>query len=140
MPLQLGLAYDFQMTNGPTSVLRVMLADDSAAMRDRLTSLVSQIPNATVIATVCDGQEALDRARDLRPDVLVLDLSMPRVGGLAVLEQLRGGLGQSTIIVFTNQTEAAYRGRCLAAGADAFLSKSTQVRTLEQILQRLALS
>ena len=118
--------------------LQVLIADDSEAMQSRLTALLSQMPRIVVIGAAKNGLEALKKTRALRPDVLLLDLHMPRMGGLAVLKKLRQQESRVIVIVLTNHTEFAYRDRLLAAGADYFCCKATQIDELERVLQGLA--
>lgn len=117
--------------------MRVVIADDSVAVRDRLAVAISQIPGAIVIGTAKDGREALELTRTLHPDVLVLDLHMPRLTGLGVLKALGQQKGGVIVIALTIETEPVYRKKLLAAGADYFLSKTTQIGELERVLYEL---
>lgn len=125
------------MANRVRLPLRVIVADDSLAVRDRLSALISHIPDTAVIATARDGREALEQTRELQPDVLVLDQRMPRMSGLAVLKTIREEKRRVIVIALTTQPESIYRDRLLAAGADYFLSKETQMNELEQIVEEV---
>lgn len=125
------------MSHENTLPLRVAIADDSVAVRERLAVVISQIPGAIVVGAAKDGREALEQVRTLRPDVLVLDLHMPRLSGLAVLKALGQVKSNTVVIVLTIETEPVYRKKLLQAGADYFLSKATQIGELERVLQEL---
>ena len=90
-----------------------------------------------MIATAKDGCEALDQTLASCPDVLVLDIRMPRLSGLAVLQAIREARIRVIVIVLTNQDEPVYRKKLLAAGADYFLAKATQICELERIIQEM---
>ena len=117
--------------------LRVLIADDSVVMRERLTAMISQLPKVEVVGVAQDVPETLAQTRALRPDVLVLDLRMPRQNGLVALKELRQKKDETFVIVFTNLAEPVYRDRALAAGANRFLSKASQFQELESELREL---
>lgn len=125
------------MPDQKEKILRVLIADDSSVMRVRVALLISQLPQVRVIGGARDGKEALDQTRALRPDVLILDLRMPQMSGWDVLKLLRQEQYQSFVIVLTNQDESIYRDRAIAAGADRFLSKATQMDELEVVIREL---
>jgi CheY-like chemotaxis protein len=119
--------------------LRVVIADDSPAMRDRIAAFISLIPGLSVVGLACDGREALSQIRRLLPDIVLLDLRMPRMGGLGVLEALREERIRPTVIVLTNEDREPYSSVLLATGAHSFISKDTDMPELERLLRQLAL-
>jgi len=100
--------------------MRILIADDSALLRQRVSAQLLRDPRVSVIAEARDTQETLALIEAERPDAVVLDLSMPGGGGIAVLEALRGRRSGPAVIVLTNHVLEEYRERCLALGAAAF--------------------
>jgi DNA-binding NarL/FixJ family response regulator len=121
--------------------LRVLIADDSAGVRERLVTMVSALPGITAVGQAQDGLEAVDAIRRIRPDVVILDIRMPGTNGIDVLRQLKKTQPAPRVIVLTNYSYQQYRERCEAAGADFFFDKSTEFdripRALDQVRQDL---
>lgn len=101
--------------------LRVLLADDHAVLRAGLRLLVDGQPDMTVTEEAGDGVEAVAKARQARPDVVVLDLTMPHTDPLATIRQLRR-LG-ARVVVLTMHDDPAYVESAVAAGADGYVVK-----------------
>lgn len=118
--------------------MRVLLADDSPLIRERVASMLSEKSGIEIVGQARDGAEALELVDQLHPDVLVLDIWMPKVNGIRVLEKIRRDGRLVTIIVFTGEEAAQHRRKCLEAGADYFLHKSKDFELLGEILQELA--
>jgi two-component system response regulator NreC len=89
-------------------VIRVLLADDHAVLRAGLRLLINAQPDMETVGEAQDGAETLSQAIATRPDVILLDLSMPRLGGLAVLRDLRERVPQSRVLVLTMHADEAY--------------------------------
>lgn len=100
---------------------RLLLADDHPLVVAGLTSLLE--PSYDLVAAVVDGHELLLRAQALRPDVIVTDLSMPRLGGFEVLTELKKLDPAFRVVVLTMHDEPGYARRALALGASAFVPK-----------------
>jgi two-component system chemotaxis response regulator CheB len=79
--------------------IRVLIADDSSLMRRLLCDIIERAPDLRVVGTARDGVEAVDLAVDLRPDVIVLDVQMPRLDGLAALDQIMAGCPTPVVMV-----------------------------------------
>jgi len=102
----------------------VLLADDSAAMRASLRALLNDHDDLRVVAEACNGQVALAQAQEIRPDVLVMDLQMPAMDGLAVLKALRSSsLAGLPVILISASLCQVIREQALEAGAYAVLGK-----------------
>lgn len=121
-------------TEGP---LRVLIADDSAGAREALTILCSAISGVWVVGRCEDGLEAVAAARSLAPDVLILDIRMPKMSGLEVLKALGTDAVRPTVIVLTGCAEEECRRKCLELGADYFLHKPGGVSELFSLLRDL---
>lgn len=118
-----------------TRPIRILVAEGSPAIRDRLTVALSQITNLEVIATASHGKEAIDLTLALRPDLVLLDASMRGVNGLAVLKFLRQEAAAVIVVVLSNHAEPIYRKRFLSYGATEVLSKTTPIDEIEQAIR-----
>jgi DNA-binding NarL/FixJ family response regulator len=106
-------------------MIRVVLADDQAVIRMGLRVLVDREPDMEVVGEAGDGQAALDRLRETHPDVLLLDIRMPGLDGLATLSAISAdsALAGTRVIVVTTFELDEYVFRALEAGASGFLLK-----------------
>ncbi|HEU4657419.1 MAG TPA: response regulator transcription factor [Capillimicrobium sp.] len=119
--------------------MRLFLCDDNAAYRE-LVRLVLERAGHEVVGEAGDGAEAVERAPGCAPEVVLLDLNMPKVGGIEALPQLRGALGpDAKILVLTTGQAPQERRSALDAGADGFIVKPDRVFSLDDEL-RAALS
>ena len=117
--------------------LKVLIADDSELLRERLTRLLSAIEGVEVAGEAPDGATALQMVQVVKPDVLILDLRMPRGSGVEVLQQIRQAGGKMKVIILTSFPYPQYRERCLAAGADFFFDKSEELELVSATLRQL---
>jgi len=103
--------------------IRVMIVDDHAILRAGLRMLVNAQADMEVVAEAPDGQQAAQETRETKPDVTVLDLTMPRVGGMKALQEIaRNGSG-TKVLILTMHDDPAYLRSALAAGASGYLLK-----------------
>src|SRR5215204_4695816 len=91
--------------------IKVFLADDSIVLRERVLEMLRDIPGVEVLGCAEDGLHAIDCIRELRPDVVILDIQMPRGTGLDILKNIRPVNGVPLLIVFTNFSYPQYRKR-----------------------------
>jgi DNA-binding NarL/FixJ family response regulator len=101
---------------------RVLLADDHPALLSAIRRLLAQ--EFEVVGEAHDGDEAVQMARDLRPDVVLTDLAMPRGGGLAAIRRISAAASSPTIVVLTVLDDSAVVGAAVEAGARAYVLKS----------------
>src|SRR5437879_2309662 len=121
----------------PGSTMNDFIADDSRIVVDRLAALLAEIPGVRLIGRAGNAQHALRCIEQLNPDAVILDLQMPGGSGMDVLAAIRGRRPGLTIIICTNFAHPQYRQRCLEAGANFFLDKSTEFERIPSILDGL---
>jgi len=100
---------------------RVLIADDNDRARVGLRALLALRPEIEIVGEAADGEEAVQKVRDGRPDVVLMDARMPQMDGLEATRQIKGHWPQVRIVVVSMY--ASHRAEALAAGADAFLVK-----------------
>src|SRR5579863_4700786 len=106
-----------------THKIRVMIVDDHAILRAGLKVLVNAQADMEVVSEAPDGEKAVQAARDTRPDVTLLDLTMPRVGGMKALQEIAHNSRETRVLVLTMHDDPAYLRSALAAGASGYLLK-----------------
>jgi DNA-binding NarL/FixJ family response regulator len=104
-----------------------MVVEDATSVRHRLVATFRKAQGITAVADAPAGEDALDLLDEFRPDLITLDLMLPGMSGVEVLEAIRARNSTATVVVFTNYPYPAFRRRCLALGADFFFGKSTDV-------------
>jgi NarL family two-component system response regulator LiaR len=107
-------------------VIRVLIADDHAVVRQGLRTFLDLQPDVEVAGEAADGEEAVEAARRLSPDVVLLDLAMPRLDGVAALPRLREAAPAARVIVLTSFGEDDRVFAALRAGAAGFLLKDVE--------------
>ena len=120
-------------------MLTVYIVDDSQMMRERLTELVADIAGVEIVGQSGDPFEALDTIRKSHPDVVILDIRLPRRSGIDVLKDIKSEPRAPIIIMITNYPYRQYRQGCMAAGADYFFSKTDEFETIRETLSRIGL-
>jgi len=103
--------------------IKVLVADDQKIVREGLVTLLSLLPGITVIGAAIDGDDAVRQALRLRPDVVLMDLNMPRCNGVEATERLRRLRPDAAVVVLTTYSDDAWVFAALQAGARGFLTK-----------------
>jgi DNA-binding NarL/FixJ family response regulator len=114
----------------------ILLVDDNSAIRMALRKFLEDHTDYGVCGEASDGLDAIEKAAQLQPDLIVLDLSMPRMGGLAAARELRQRMPQVPLILFTMHAAATSQNEA-AAGFDAIISKTEGLQTLIDKVQTL---
>ncbi|HKB42044.1 MAG TPA: response regulator transcription factor [Gemmataceae bacterium] len=118
-------------------MMRILIADDSVIVRDRLIALLNELQGIEVIAQAEDAMEARSLARKLKPDVAILDLRMPKGSGADVLFDLKKLHPAPKVIMLTNYPHAENRKKCIDGGADYFFDKSTEFQRVVSVLREM---
>jgi len=105
--------------------LRVLVADDHAALRDGIAAIVSNEPDITIAGEIENDEEAIAAFRTLRPDIMLLDLQMPVLGGPEVIKAVREEFAGARIVVLTTYGGDVQALRALKAGASGYLLKTS---------------
>jgi two-component system response regulator NreC len=106
-----------------THKIRVMIVDDHAILRAGLKMLVNAQADMEVVSEAADGEKAIQQVSESKPDVTLLDLTMPRVGGMNALQEIRRNSRETRVLVLTMHDDPAYLRSALAAGASGYLLK-----------------
>lgn len=125
------------MNSSPTAAIRVLIVDDHPIVREGLAALLSHEPDMTVVGEVTNGREAVEEFARLKPDVLLLDLRMPEMGGVEAIEAIRRESPDARILVLTTFDGDEDIHRSLRAGAKAYLLKDAPV---EELLRAIRLA
>jgi DNA-binding NarL/FixJ family response regulator len=120
------------------SELRVLLADDHAMVREGLKALIQAEPDLELIGEAGDGEAAYEQALRLRPDVVVMDVSMPGVSGLEATERLKQACPEIRVVALTAQEHSGYVRRLLEAGASGYLLKRAAATVLIEAIRTVA--
>jgi two-component system invasion response regulator UvrY len=118
-------------------VIRVLLADDHSIVRAGLRRIVEESEDMQVVAEAADGNEAIVQIRAIRPDVAVIDLSMPEIDGLEVITRLRPEFPDLPIIVLTMHSENQYVMRAIEAGAMGYITKQSAPEHLVHAIRKV---
>lgn len=118
--------------------LRIVIADDSALIRSLIREELSKVNGLLAVGEAADGMQAFWLYYRMSPDILILDLGMPKASGLEVLQTIRKTDQSTVIIIFTADPGLALRDACLKAGASFYFDKS-ELSYLIGVCQQLQL-
>jgi DNA-binding NarL/FixJ family response regulator len=122
----------------PRSEVSVLIVDDQKVVREGLVSLIGLLPGIAVVGAAMDGDDAVRQALELRPDVVLMDLNMPRCNGVEATEQLRGLLPDTAVVVLTTYSDDTWVFSALQAGARGFLTKDAGADEIRRAITDVA--
>jgi NarL family two-component system response regulator LiaR len=118
--------------------IRILLVDDHTVVRKGLRTFLSYDPELEVVGEAADGTQALSKARELTPDVVLMDLVMPGMDGIAATAAIRHELPETEVLALTSVLEDASVVGAVRAGAIGYLLKDTQAEALCQAIKAAA--
>jgi len=120
------------------TAVRVLAADDQRVVREGLAMLLGLLPDVEVVGTAADGEEVLALAAELKPDVILMDLRMPRMDGVEATRRLRERDPAVKVVVLTTYADDRSVLDALRAGALGYLTKDAGAAEIQQALHRVA--
>ena len=119
-----------------SNMIRVLIADDSIAIRDSLVSLLNAASGFQVVGLAGDALEVSEKARELVPDVVIMDTQMPQLDGVEATRRIKRELPGVGVLLFSVFTDYIEEG--ISAGADGYLMKDCEIEELFVALKRIA--
>jgi two-component system response regulator NreC len=112
------------------TTIRVLIAEDHSIVRDGLRLLLESQPDFEVVAEAANGREAVARAQEARPDVIIMDISMPEISGLEATRLIKADWPQTQVLILTMYESDEYFFRALEAGASGYVLKKAATQDL----------
>lgn len=122
---------------GPADPAHILLVDDHPLLRQGIARVLGREPELEVVGEAATVEEAMDAARSLKPDLIVLDLALGDAEGLDAIPRLRQASGGALILVLSMFDEAIYAERCLRAGATGYVMKEEASEVLVEAVRRV---
>ena len=116
--------------------IRVVIVDDIAETRENIRKLLQFEPDVEVVGVARTGREAIDISKDVKPDVLLMDINMPDMDGIAATEIIRKLVPFTQIVILSIQNDPNYMRRAMLAGARDFLTKPPTIDELNSAIRR----
>jgi DNA-binding NarL/FixJ family response regulator len=119
------------------NIIRVMLADDHALVRQGLCSLLSDYGDVQVVGEAGNGEEAIELARLLNPDLIVMDINMPKLNGIEATRRIKAEMPAITVLALSVLDDKEMSAQMRRAGAEAYLTKDGAADELYETIRRL---
>src|SRR5262245_51348402 len=124
--------------NISTQEIRMVMADDHAIVRSGTRELLEQQPDLRIVGEAADGEEAIRLAQELQPDVLIMDVRMPRISGVEATRRIKAEHPHIRILVLTAHDDDEYVFALLQAGANGYLLKTAEIDELVRAIRTVA--
>src|SRR3954469_14399271 len=121
-----------------TAKLRILLADDHETVREGLRMILNAQPDMQVVAAVGDGREAITQAERITPDVVIMDISMPGMNGLAATSELTERCPSAKVLTLTRHADSSYLQQLMRAGAAGYVLKQSRPAELLHAIRAIA--
>jgi len=118
--------------------LRILLADDHETVREGLRMILNAQPDMQVVATAGDGMEAISQCEKITPDVVIMDISMPGMNGLAATQQLNEKCPDTKVLTLTRHADSSYLQQLMRAGAAGYVLKQSRPAELLHAIRAVA--
>ncbi len=115
--------------------IRILIVDDNPILREGLKSVLSHSPIFDIVGQAGDGLEAIDSVEKFHPDLVLMDIAMPRMDGITATKEIKKQWPETKILVFSVHKSSEYRTAALNAGADGYISKDSFSVELVQSIQ-----
>ena len=118
------------------NIIKVLIADDSAAVRDALRSILTHHAEFKIVGEATDGLDAIEKASDLKPDIILMDTQMPGIDGVETMRRMKNRFPKIKILLLA--VHANHNREAIAAGADGYLMKDVERKKLLKTIRDLA--
>ena len=115
---------------GKTQQIKVLIAEDHEMVRESLSNMLSNYPTIHVVGTACNGREAIEKAKQLEPDVVLMDIKMPNMDGIKACRLLKKAQPDVRVIMLTIMDDESHVIDAITAGASGYILKSMSVNEL----------
>jgi DNA-binding NarL/FixJ family response regulator len=126
------------MQDRPAKAIRIVLADDHPIVRAGIRETLKQVPGVEVVGEANDGREAIEVVKSVRPDLVLLDISMPGLNGLEATERIVKAYPETRVIILSRHENEEYYWHALKIGACGYLLKNAVVSEIKAAVQRVA--
>lgn len=118
-------------------MMKIMLVDDHTLFREGLAEIINKEPDMTCVAAVANGQDAIERVKELEPHIMVIDIAMPGMNGIEVAKMVKAVRPETGILILTAYPYGHYVRACISVGVEGFLLKTTRRQELVSALRMI---